>query len=149
VRLSFPLAPEGGTVERNPLAATELQHGLRVLIVYDEPAMVKAVARMLRPTGHVVQTAGSGEEALKRLATAPFDVVVSDLGMRVGINGWQLAAAVKREWPLVRFVLATGWGAGIDHVEAAGRGVEAVRAKPYRLADLQQALAEAGPYAAI
>jgi ActR/RegA family two-component response regulator len=40
----------------------------------------------------------------------------------------------------VRFLLATGWGAAIDPVEARTRGVEAVLAKPYQLADLLYAL---------
>ena len=48
---------------------------------------------------------------------------------------------VKRRWPSVRFLLATGWGASIDPSEARARGVEAVLAKPYQLADLLNALA--------
>jgi CheY-like chemotaxis protein len=48
---------------------------------------------------------------------------------------------VKRRWPKVRFLLATGWGAAIDPAEARARGVEAVLAKPYHPADLLQALA--------
>ena len=117
-----------------------LQHALRILIVDDEPAMVKAVARMLRPAGHVVRTANSGEEALEHLAAEPFDVVVSDLGMGAGMNGWDVAEAVRRGWPRVRFVLATGWGAAIDQREAAAHGVETILAKPYLLTDLQRAL---------
>ena len=34
-----------------------------------------------------------------------FDVVVSDMGMGAGMNGWELADAVKRRWPSVRFLL--------------------------------------------
>jgi diguanylate cyclase (GGDEF)-like protein/PAS domain S-box-containing protein len=143
VRLSFPLAPaESVSLEpalEHVRPATPAR-SLRILAVDDEPAMTKAVARMLRPTGHLVRTAGSGEEALERLAQEPFDVVVSDLGMGSGMNGWDLAAAVRSQWPAVRFLLATGWGAAIDPGEASGRGVEAVLAKPYRLQDLQQAL---------
>jgi CheY-like chemotaxis protein len=61
--------------------------------------------------------------------------------MGPGMNGWDLAAAVRGRWPRVRFVLATGWGAAIDAAEAASRGVDSVLAKPYRLPDLQEALA--------
>jgi CheY-like chemotaxis protein len=102
--------------------------------------MTKAVVRMLRPSGHMVSVAASGEEALARMATEAFDVVISDMGMGAGMNGWELAAAVKREWPNVRFLLATGWGAAIDPVEARDKGVEAVLAKPYRPSDLEHAL---------
>jgi two-component system response regulator FlrC len=106
--------------------------------------MTKAVMRMLKPSGHVVSMAASGEEALDRMATETFDVVISDMGMGAGINGWELAAAVKSGWPNVRFLLATGWGAAIDPVEARDKGIEAVLAKPYRPIDLEQALARSG-----
>jgi two-component system NtrC family sensor kinase len=102
--------------------------------------MTKAVMRMLKPSGHAVSVAGSGEEALEMLAEQVFDVVVSDMGMGAGMNGWELVDAVKRRWPAVRFLLATGWGAAIDPGEARGRGVEAVLAKPYHPVDLLHAL---------
>jgi CheY-like chemotaxis protein len=114
---------------------------LRVLTVDDEPAMTKAVVRMLRPGGHTVVTAASGEEALEKLSAEPFDVVLSDMGMGPGMNGWELVAVVKARWPEVRFFLATGWGAAIDPDEARAKGVEAVLAKPYRPADLDRVLA--------
>jgi CheY-like chemotaxis protein len=114
---------------------------LRILAVDDEPMMTKAVVRMLKPSGHVVIVAASGEEALERLAEQPFDVVMSDVGMGAGMNGWDLADAVKLRWPGVRFLLATGWGAAIDPAEATTRGVEAILSKPYHPRDLLHALA--------
>jgi CheY-like chemotaxis protein len=74
------------------------------------------------------------------LADQTFDVVVSDMGMGAGMNGWELAAAVRSRWPEIRFMLATGWGAAIDAGEARAKGVEAVLAKPYLAADLLRAL---------
>ena len=58
------------------------------------------------------------------------------------MNGWEFAAEVKRRWPDVRFILATGWGAAIDLSEARTRGVEAVLAKPYLPAELNAALVD-------
>ncbi|HLZ28453.1 MAG TPA: response regulator, partial [Chloroflexota bacterium] len=113
---------------------------LRILAVDDEPMMTKAVVRMLKPSGHVVMVAASGEEALDRLAEQTFDVVVSDMGMGAGMNGWELAEVVRKRWPKVRFLLATGWGAAIDPNEAQAKGVEAVLAKPYQLVDLLNVL---------
>ena len=84
--------------------------------------MTRAVVRMLRPSGHLVSVAASGEEAVDKLSEQPFDVVVSDMGMGAGMNGWELADEVKRRWPSVRFLLATGWGAAIDPCRGAGQG---------------------------
>jgi CheY-like chemotaxis protein len=62
------------------------------------------------------------------------------MGMGAGMNGWELADEVKRRWPGVRFMLATGWGAAIDPGEARAKGVEAVLSKPYHPAELLRAL---------
>jgi CheY-like chemotaxis protein len=138
-RMTFPLVEAmpgpGARVQAEPLLP------LRILAVDDEPMMTRAVMRMLKPSGHLVSVAGSGEEALQKLAEQPFDLVVSDMGMGAGMNGWELAEAVRTRWPSVRFMLATGWGAAIDMGEARTRGVETVLSKPYQLADLLHALA--------
>jgi CheY-like chemotaxis protein len=140
-RMKFPLAeasgdarPGGGSAQVKPLLP------MRILAVDDEPMMTRAIVRMLKPLGHVVSVAASGEEALEKLAEHPFDAVVSDLGMGSGMNGWELADAVRLRWPGVRFLLATGWGAAIDPAEATTRGVEAVLSKPYHPVDLLHAL---------
>jgi CheY-like chemotaxis protein len=137
--------PAGGAVA--PVAEERVRRGrsLRVLAVDDEPRLARAAASVLEAVGHVVATATSGEEALARLESEPFDVVVSDLGMGQGINGWELAGRVKAGWPGMRFVLVTGWGAELDPVAAQRRGVDAVVAKPYRPEQLARALAAAGP----
>jgi two-component system NtrC family sensor kinase len=138
----LPLVAGAAEVEPS-LAAAQLEppRPLRVLTVDDEPMITRAVVRMLKPSGHRVTVATSGEEALEKLAGQPFDVVVSDVGMGSGMNGWDLADEVKRRWPNVRFLLATGWGAAIDPGAARARGVEAVLSKPYHPVDLIQALA--------
>jgi CheY-like chemotaxis protein len=143
-RISVPLLDESSAVAApSPNLSVQLEtpRPLRVLVVDDEPMMTKAVVRMLKPAGHVVSVAASGEEALDRLAEQTFDVVVSDMGMGAGMNGWELADAVKGRWPGIRFLLATGWGAAIGPDEAQARGVEAVLAKPYHPTELLQALA--------
>jgi signal transduction histidine kinase/CheY-like chemotaxis protein len=141
VRLTFPLPTTLPQDVNEPRAEMIWQpRRVRLLVVDDEPAMVNAIARMLRPTGHAVRTAASGEEALEYLAEERFDVIISDLGMGAGMNGWQLAATVRDNWPQVRFILATGWGASISAEEASSHHVAAVLSKPYRLSDLQRVL---------
>lgn len=144
-RLFFPaasvkLAP--ATVSQP--ARSKVEHRLRILAVDDEPMIGAMVARVLRPDGHLIVTATSGEEALQRLQHERFDLVISDIGMGPGINGWDLATQVGRYWPGVAFVLATGWGATIDPAEARTRGVLSVIAKPYRAEELSELVATIG-----
>jgi CheY-like chemotaxis protein len=103
--------------------------------------MGKMVSRILRRREHTVVVAQSGEEALDYLAAQRFDVLVSDLGMGAGMNGWELVERARQRWPELRIILATGWGAAIDLAEARARGVDAVVAKPYRPDDLDRAIA--------
>jgi CheY-like chemotaxis protein/anti-sigma regulatory factor (Ser/Thr protein kinase) len=145
--LLIPSAEADVVAAPKPAAGSAALVPLRVLAVDDEPMMTKAVVRMLKPSGHVVSVAGSGEEALEKMAEQTFDVVVSDMGMGAGMNGWELADAVKLRWPNVRFLLATGWGAAIDPVEATNRGVEAVLSKPYHPSDLLEVLGRTDPAA--
>jgi signal transduction histidine kinase len=142
-RITFSLDDASVAAGPSPIhtARVEPSRLLRILAVDDEPMMTKALVRMLKPSGHLVSVAGSGEEALEKLTVQTFDVVVSDVGMGPGMNGWELAAAVKRRWPGVRFLLATGWGAALDPGEARSKGIEAVLSKPYLPADLLRALA--------
>jgi len=148
-RLKFPLtrvrSSENRSLAARDLTTSPAVRALRVLAADDEPAMTRAISRMLRPQGHVVTTAESGEQALALLEAESFDVVISDMGMGAGITGFELAERVQHRWPHVRFLLATGWGAAIEPSDARRRGIEAVLAKPYRPADLQRLLASPSP----
>ena len=115
---------------------------LRVLAVDDDPALATLVAVLLRPDGHAVVTANSGEEAAERLARDRFDLVISDLGLGTGMTGWELAEHVRAVHAGTPFILVTGWGAAIDPAEARARGVDAVIAKPFRAAQLRAAVAD-------
>ena len=136
-RLSLPAA-SGAAVGELPSGTPAPRAARRILAVDDDPALARMAAAMLAADGHTVVLAASGEEALACLARERFDLVLSDLGMGAGMNGWELAEAVRARHPSVRFCLATGWGMQIDDEEAAARGVAAVVAKPYRIDDLKQ-----------
>jgi len=139
-RLKFPRAsdrrrrPE--TLPRGPAAAPGQR--IRILVVEDEQQLARMAGLVLRQRGHHVSVAASVEEALVYLREEHFALVISDLGLGPGQNGWDLAEAVRERWPAIRFVLVTGWGAAIDPAEARQRGVDQVIPKPYRIADLRQ-----------
>jgi len=111
-----------------------------VLVVDDEMNLRRLASTVIEQYGCVATEAASAEEALDRLRETRYDVVVSDLGMGAGMNGWELAMEVRHLWPGTRFVLATGWGADIDPETARAGGVDAVVSKPYRPAELTRLL---------
>jgi signal transduction histidine kinase len=140
-RLRLPLDSPVSPASRAPLAPpTEAGRPQRVLVVDDEPRLSHMASLMLRQEGHQVATAASGEEALVRMQAESFEVVVTDLGLGTGMNGWELARQVRVGWPETRVVLATGWAPSIDSDQARATGIRAVVAKPYRMSDLRRAL---------
>ena len=140
-RLTFPAAPGVGAPTEAAPPAVEVRP-LRILAVDDEPALAKMIALMLGTDGHTVAIAYSAAEALQILETTPCDLVISDVGMGPGPNGWELGETVRRRFPATRFYLATGWGDQIDPAQAKLRGVHGIIAKPYRIADLQRVVVD-------
>jgi two-component system, cell cycle sensor histidine kinase and response regulator CckA len=141
--LSFPRAGEPAPAPPSRRQVEEPGRALRILVVDDEPSLGRLAAHILGSHGHQVTVELSAERALEHLANAPFDLVVSDLGLGTGMNGWDLAAQVRERWPGSGFVLVTGWGAALELAEARLRGVQAIVAKPYRAAELLAAVREA------
>jgi PAS domain S-box-containing protein len=136
-RLTFPLHDEAARPDDRH-APTNGPLPARVLIVEDDPTIGRMLTTMLERLECQVQLAASGEDALSALEAAPVDVVISDLGLGPGMNGWELAEQVRRRWPGPRFVLASGWSASIAAHEAATRGVDGLLAKPYRINDIRE-----------
>ncbi len=79
----------------------------RLLIVDDEPGVVKALARVFRQENYEVATAANAEEALARLAAAEIQVVISDYLMP-GMNGADLLKKVKALYPDTIRIMLTG-----------------------------------------
>jgi signal transduction histidine kinase/HAMP domain-containing protein len=131
---TLPLATQPAAVA-SPGSAT----GLRVLVVDDDAAIRNAVRRVLRVDGHLLKLVDSGEEALAQLTAQPFDVVLTDLGLGTGMDGWELIGNIRNDWPAVRIVLASG-RVEIEGTDARARGVTTVLAKPYQPDDLRRAI---------
>lgn len=79
----------------------------RLLLVDDEPGIVKALARVFRQENYEVVTAGNGNEGLARLAEGPFQLVISDF-MMPGMDGAHFLREVKQRSPDTIRIMLTG-----------------------------------------
>ena len=120
-------------------AGSEAQPSATILVVEDNEDVGAFAETLLTELGHRVTRAATGEEALEIARKKRFDIVLSDVVMP-GMGGIKLAEALAREQPQLPVVLATGYSQ--DIVEG-GSGGRPVILKPYRLATLSEALAEA------
>lgn len=104
----------------------------RLLVIDDEPNLLRAVAACLRAEGYEVVTARSGNEALVKLAASVPDLIVSDIRMP-GMDGYQLAQHIRgsQRTALVPIVFLTARDETADRIEGFRAGVDAYLTKPF------------------
>jgi len=72
-----------------------------ILVIDDEPSVLRALARLLRRDGYLVSTASNGRHALARLQERHYDVIVCDLRMPE-LDGPAFYAILTRQYPALR-----------------------------------------------
>ena len=124
---------------------TEIATKLHLLWVDDDPAVQIMARGYIDALGHTGDTAQSGEEALKLIASADYDVVITDLGMP-GMNGFEVARRAAELTAGKTPVLAlTGWGDTITPAEQARFEIYQVLSKPISLRELGEVLTRLPP----
>ena len=146
VRLVFPApsAPLHPSAPAAPLVVP--QSRLRILIVDDDPLLIKSLRDTLESDGHLIVTANGGQAGIDAFRAAlsrkeRFDVVITDLGMPY-VDGRKVASAVKGDSPSTPVILLTGWGQRLIAEGDVPPHVDKVLNKPPKLRELREALAE-------
>jgi two-component system CheB/CheR fusion protein len=121
-------APGGSEMTRSTLL-----HGVRMLIVEDDPDALTVLGMLLKTSGAVITTASSGEEAIAQAAADRFDLIVSDIAMP-GMDGYELLRRL-REMGLrdVPAIALTGFARPGDRKRAFEAGFNEHIAKPFHL----------------
>lgn len=104
----------------------------RLLVVDDEPNLLRAVAACLKTEDYEVSTARSGHEALMQLAEAVPDLIISDIRMP-GMDGYKLARQLRGapRTALVPIVFLTAKDETADRIEGFRAGIDAYLTKPF------------------
>ena len=121
----------------------------RVLVVDDEPQILRALRINLRVRGYEVDTAASGKQALETAARHPPDLVILDLGLP-DLNGVEVIGGL-RGWSTAPIIVLSGRAESTDKVEALDAGADDYVTKPFGmdelLARLRAAIRRASPAA--
>ena len=102
----------------------------RVLVVDDEPVVIKGCRRILAQEGYEVEATESGRDGMNRAFTEPFDLVMTDLRMP-DLDGMELVRALRQERPQTAVIVITGYGTVPSAVEATKLGVCDYIEKPF------------------
>jgi len=143
IRLGFNIAPAEPVVtsgsHKPPVGP------MRILIVDDDPLLLKSLRDALESDGHQVTSASGGQAGINAFVEAhasgaPFPVVITDLGMP-HVDGRKVAATVKASVPGTAVMMLTGWGRRLVAEGDVPPGVDQVLSKPPKIAELRTALA--------
>lgn len=144
MRVAFPVPVTQLAGSTPTQKATPLLPRLRILLVDDDPLLLKSLQEILEGDGHAVLAATGGQEGIDSFrahldAGNPFAVVITDLGMPY-VDGRQVAGAIKVASAATPVILLTGWGRRLAAEGNAPPHVDCVLAKPPSLAQLRSAL---------
>ncbi|HEU4389271.1 MAG TPA: response regulator transcription factor [Blastocatellia bacterium] len=114
----------------------------RLLVVDDEPNLLRAVAACLRTEGYEVVTARSGKDALASLTEAIPDLIISDIRMP-GMHGHTLVHRIRSSprTSLIPVIFLTAKDQKSDRVEGFRTGVDAYITKPFEPDELLAVIA--------
>lgn len=143
LRLIFPIRKidrAGVELEESDTAIEPLQ----ILCIDDEPLLRELLKQLLERDGHQVEVSDGGKSGLDafrlaRASGAPFDLVITDLGMPY-VDGRQVAKTLKHESPGTPVIMLTGWGAFMKEDDTLPSQVDGVLSKPPRSREIRETL---------
>ncbi|PLK49656.1 sigma 54-interacting transcriptional regulator [Uliginosibacterium sp. TH139] len=107
----------------------------RVLLVDDDPDLLRLLSIRLKASGFAIRCADSGPAALAAIAAQRPDIIVTDLRM-AGMDGLALFDAVRQQHLSLPVIVLTAHGNIPEAIEATQRGVAGYLTKPYDAGEL-------------
>lgn len=144
--LRFPIAESDGAaralLEEHPPAIGQRR---RILLVDDDPLLLKSLRDTLEAEGHVIHAANGGQAGIDAFQAAlargePFEAVITDLGMP-HVDGRKVSQAIKEASAATPVIMLTGWGQRIVAEGDIPDHVDEVLSKPPKLRELRVVIA--------
>ena len=111
----------------------------RILVVDDEPDILRLVSKRLQPQGYRLETAADGREALDKVAENGFDLVLLDV-LLPRLDGLEVLSRIKQRQPGIAVVMMTAYGSEEVAAEALRRGADDYIIKPLEEGELSAAV---------
>jgi signal transduction histidine kinase/CheY-like chemotaxis protein len=146
MQIGFPAYTQPIFAAKRVAESPLVMHRLRVLLIDDDPIIIKALEDAFDGDGHVTVAATGGRTGLAKFTAAhgtdsSFTLVVTDLGMP-DIDGRRVAEGVKLLSPQTPVIMLTGWGARMLAEKEVPPHVDRLLSKPPRLQELRVAIRE-------
>src|SRR6266550_285704 len=107
---------------------------MRILIVEDEPDLLRALARAVRDAGYAVDLADNGEDGLYNAENTDYDAIILD-GMLPRLDGWEVLARLRKS-KKTPVLMLTARDQSRDRVRGLDTGADDYVVKPFDLPEL-------------
>ncbi len=121
---------------------------LRILLADDDADIRRTLSNYLEGRGHQVHLAETGDRALDVLRQTSIDIVITDVRMP-GMDGLELLAHVRRNWPDIEVVVVTAYGDIDNAVRALREGAFDYFTKPFSVHDIAATLQRTARFRAL
>jgi CheY-like chemotaxis protein len=144
VTLYLPAAPAGESVGEATITVATIGGNERILLVEDDAMVRDQIARRLEVLGYGVAAAPDGHEALRLINGGdPFDLVITDVMMPGGLNGWQLGQRIRDIRPRIPVLFISGFSDDANEKDSsADAGFHLLR-KPFGQRELDDSIRQA------
>ena len=115
---------------------------MNILVLDDEPIVLKRLGPALEKAGHAVEVFSRSADALARVQEKSFDIVITDLKME-GLDGMQFLTGVKERAPETEVIVITGFATMDTAKESFQKGVFDFLAKPFKLGEILETVKKA------
>jgi DNA-binding response OmpR family regulator len=110
---------------------------LNILVVDDEAALRDTLSRSFTREGHRVEAVPDGEAAVERASADHFDVVLLDVALGPGMNGYDVCRTLRARRNVVPIIMLTALDSEADAVQGLEAGADDYVTKPFGLAELR------------
>ena len=110
---------------------------LRILVVDDESSLREMVTRSFSREGHHVMAVADGRSAIDRASTEHYDVVLLDVALGAGPNGYEVCRTLRSRRNVVPIIMLTALDSEADAVQGLEAGADDYVTKPFGLAELR------------
>jgi DNA-binding response OmpR family regulator len=110
---------------------------LRILVVDDESELREGLSRFFQREGHRVLAVPDGRAAIDRASTERLDVVLLDVALGAGPDGYEVCQTLRRRHNVVPIIMLTALDSEADAVLGLEAGADDYVTKPFGLAELR------------
>lgn len=107
---------------------------MKILVIEDEPRLLRSLSQALREEGYAVDTAEAGDEGLFKAESADYDTIVLDV-MLPQLDGWQVLERLRKS-KRTPVLMLTARDTARDRVRGLDTGADDYLVKPFDLAEL-------------